>query len=414
MLATQKVEASGAVALGDEIFRLKNLRSITRELKLQVDPKYRNEILSRKPLNLTQIIANKSSFLNGLQNKLSRSRDPSKSPAPDKKSIWNSFDVKSRAEPKPVKMMEFLKSSLAKSYIGGSKLAGDLSQKSYSMDKSPNVADSPLKSSVANKAKGSNRRIFSSLVNSRIKAQSKLKEPKDISIDKVFKEDRVEYAQVRDLQIKDLIDKRDNNDMFAQRMVVAFDRTKARQTKRLPVNVTRDNITSLERSPVTASNATPTGTNIAIMDNAVNNRLSNISQSSQVSNIANKMQNTAAGYFSKLFKRSSSGSLLKESRSLGSSLERRLDNKMHRSRSRDVVEVKSQTYYMASLQYTYMRAVGTKMFKKHFDETIGAYKHLRTRNINCFQYSDIEVKKYQIVHKTLPSISICDGILGMI
>ena len=110
------------------------------------------------------------------------------------------------------------------------------------------------------------------------------------------------------------------------------------------------------------------------------------------------------GYFDRVFKKKSSQQLFERGSTECISRKDRAseDPKRQRSLSREVFEVKTQTYYMTSLKYNYQKkSIGplAVQFKEHFIQTIGALNYLVSNKVNVYQYSDIEVIKGKIKAK---------------
>lgn len=82
--------------------------------------------------------------------------------------------------------------------------------------------------------------------------------------------------------------------------------------------------------------------------------------------------------------------------------EPRMGSRAPRSQSREVHEVKTQNYYMVSLKYNYRKLTGGPLamaFKEHFYQSFGALKYLSTKQINPFQYSDVDFVKGKLKSK---------------
>lgn len=82
--------------------------------------------------------------------------------------------------------------------------------------------------------------------------------------------------------------------------------------------------------------------------------------------------------------------------------EPRMGSRAPRSQSREVHEVKTQNYYMVSLKYNYRKLTGGPLamaFKEHFYQSFGALKYLCSKQINPYQYSDVEFAKGKLKSK---------------
>jgi hypothetical protein len=80
----------------------------------------------------------------------------------------------------------------------------------------------------------------------------------------------------------------------------------------------------------------------------------------------------------------------------------KIEDRSERSQSREVNEVKTQTYYMAAMKYNYSKKNMGPLaisYKEHFIQTFGALKYLAEKSTNMFQYTDIEIVKGKIRSK---------------
>jgi hypothetical protein len=110
------------------------------------------------------------------------------------------------------------------------------------------------------------------------------------------------------------------------------------------------------------------------------------------------------GYFDRVFKKKSSQQLLERGSTECVGRKERASEEPNRQRSlsREVFEVKTQTYYMTSLKYNYQKkGVGplAVQFKEHFIQTVGALNYLASNKVEVYQYADIEVAKGKIKAK---------------
>jgi hypothetical protein len=110
------------------------------------------------------------------------------------------------------------------------------------------------------------------------------------------------------------------------------------------------------------------------------------------------------GYFDRVFKKKTSQQFLERGSTECISRKDRASEepKRQRSLSREVFEVKTQTYYMTSLKYNYQKkGVGplSVQFREHFIQTVGALNYLASNKVNVYQYNDIEVVKGKIKTK---------------
>ena len=113
------------------------------------------------------------------------------------------------------------------------------------------------------------------------------------------------------------------------------------------------------------------------------------------------------GYFNQIFKKKSSSQLIERETFDGSVRRDRtsVDARRQRSESREVFEVKTQTYYMTSLKYNYPKKVVGLLAvqcKEHFIQTIGAFNYANLKKIDPYKYEDIEVIKGKIRTKKVP------------
>lgn len=74
-----------------------------------------------------------------------------------------------------------------------------------------------------------------------------------------------------------------------------------------------------------------------------------------------------------------------------------------RSASREVSEVKTQTYYMTPLKYNYRKKLMGPIsiaFKEHFLQSVGALKYASTKGIDLYQYKDVELVKGKLKRRS--------------
>lgn len=122
------------------------------------------------------------------------------------------------------------------------------------------------------------------------------------------------------------------------------------------------------------------------------------------STVSVDVKDVQRGYFDRVFKKKSSQQLLERGSTECISRKERASEepKRQRSLSREVFEVKTQTYYMTSLKYNYQKkGVGplAVQFKEHFIQTVGALNYLVNNKVNVYQYCDIELVKGKIKAK---------------
>lgn len=85
-----------------------------------------------------------------------------------------------------------------------------------------------------------------------------------------------------------------------------------------------------------------------------------------------------------------------------------IDQRKQRSQSREVHEVKTQSYYMAALKYNFKKkTVGplAMIYREHFIQTIGAMKYLASKDVNMYQYPDVDFVKGKLKAKNSSSLS---------
>ena len=120
------------------------------------------------------------------------------------------------------------------------------------------------------------------------------------------------------------------------------------------------------------------------------------------SDIQTKINSSTSGFsWGKFFKRKASENQFERNVSVQSEA----DSRRQRSVSRDVVEVKTQNYYMVALKYNYRKKLlgATALaFREHFIHTLGAVRYFQAKRVNTYQYSDIDVVKGKIKQKAAP------------
>lgn len=85
-----------------------------------------------------------------------------------------------------------------------------------------------------------------------------------------------------------------------------------------------------------------------------------------------------------------------------------IDQRRQRSQSREVHEVKTQTYYMVALKYNYKKKIVgplAMIYREHFIQTMGAIKYLNSKEVNMHQYTDIDFVKGKLKSKNSNSLS---------
>ena len=79
-----------------------------------------------------------------------------------------------------------------------------------------------------------------------------------------------------------------------------------------------------------------------------------------------------------------------------------VDMRRQRSQSREVHEVKTQTYYMVALKYNYKKKVIGSLamvYREHFIQSVGAIKYLLSKNNDLYKYSDVDFIKGKLKFK---------------
>lgn len=104
----------------------------------------------------------------------------------------------------------------------------------------------------------------------------------------------------------------------------------------------------------------------------------------------------AGGYFSKLFSRKTRSSQASRESSFEGRSSNRVAASFERSSSREVSEVKTQTYYMVGLKYSFKKFNCSSSLRTHFAQSFSALKYFKAKLPSVFQYEDVTVKKNSI------------------